>query len=103
MYTIGTWNPVLVSIMRISLQKVVAVLNNADNLRICKCLSHNSLIIHAFITSRLDYCNGLFFGLPLVQLAKLQRVQKSAARLIGNTNSLLSYNPHPEGTALAAN
>ena len=46
--------------------------------RIKKYLSRDSLItlVHAFITSRLDYCNGLLFGLPKVQIAKLQRVQK---------------------------
>ena len=52
--------------------------------RIKKYLSRDSLItlVHAFITSRLDYCNGLLFGLPKAQIAKLQRVQNPAARLI---------------------
>ena len=52
--------------------------------RIKKYLSKDSLItlVHAFITSRLDYCNGLLFGLSKVQIAKLQRVQNAAARLI---------------------
>ena len=52
--------------------------------RIKKYLSRDPLIIlvHAFIPSRLDYCNGLLFGLPKVQIAKLQRVQNVAARLI---------------------
>ncbi|XP_068692578.1 uncharacterized protein [Montipora foliosa] len=52
--------------------------------RIKKYLSRDSLItlVHAFITSRLDYCNGLLFGLPKVQIAKLQHVQNAAARLI---------------------
>ena len=52
--------------------------------RIKKYLSRDSLItlVHAFITSCLDYCNGLLFGLPKAQIAKLQRVQNAAARLI---------------------
>ena len=52
--------------------------------RIKKYLSRDSLMIlvHAFITSHLDYCNGLLFGLPKLQIAKLQRAQNAAARLI---------------------
>ena len=39
-------------------------------------------IIHAFVTSRIDYCNSLLYGLPKCVLKKLQYVQNSAARLI---------------------
>ena len=39
-------------------------------------------LIHAFISSRLDYCNSLLFGVPECHLHKLKRVQKAAARLI---------------------
>ena len=40
---------------------------------------------HAFVTSRLDYCNSLFYGLPKYHISKLQRVQNAAARLVMST------------------
>ncbi len=39
-------------------------------------------LIHAFIFSHLDYCNGLLYNLPGYQIAKLQRIQNMAARLV---------------------
>ena len=41
-------------------------------------------IIHAFITSQVDYCNSLMNGLPENLIKKLQRVQNTAARLVFN-------------------
>jgi len=37
-------------------------------------------VIHAFITSRLDYCNSLLTGISQVTLSHLQLVQNAAAR-----------------------
>ena len=50
-------------------------------------LSHNDLeiVIHAFIISRLDYCNSLYLGLPQSSLRRLQLVQNAAARLLTGT------------------
>ena len=39
-------------------------------------------IVHAFISSRLDFGNAHFFQLPQSQLTRLQRLQNAAARLI---------------------
>ena len=38
--------------------------------------------VHAFVTSKLDYCNALLYGLPKYQLQRLQYVQNTAARVV---------------------
>ena len=52
--------------------------------RIRKHQSCDSLetLIHAFVSNRLDYRNSLLYGLPHIQIDKIQRVQNTAARLI---------------------
>ena len=40
------------------------------------------MVLHAFVTIRIDYCNGLLYGLPDCEIAKLQRVHNAAARLL---------------------
>jgi hypothetical protein len=42
-------------------------------------------LIHAFVTSKLDYCNSLYHGLPKKLLCKLQRVFNMAARVVTRT------------------
>jgi len=43
------------------------------------------ILVHAFVTSRIDYCNGLLANAPSVWTDKLQRVLNAAARVITNT------------------
>jgi len=39
-------------------------------------------LVHAFVTSHLDYCNGLLAGCNAYTVRCLQRVQNTAARLV---------------------
>ncbi len=39
-------------------------------------------LVHWTVTSRLDYCNGLLFGVSDTLLKKYQRIQNTAARLV---------------------
>ena len=40
------------------------------------------ITIHAFVVSKLDYCNSLLYGQPSYLIQKLQYVQNSAPRLV---------------------
>ena len=54
-------------------------------------------LVRAFVTSHLDYCNSLLFGVPKYQTDRLQKVLNAAARLIfkipkfDRTSSALSH------------
>ncbi|XP_054646923.1 uncharacterized protein si:dkey-56d12.4 isoform X2 [Dunckerocampus dactyliophorus] len=51
--------------------------------------------IHAFISSRLDYCNALYTGLNQYLLCRLQLVQNTAACLLTNTPKYSHITPVP--------
>ena len=64
-------------------------------MKIMKFLTAESctILIHAFITCRLDYCDSLYYGLPAYQIAKLQRIQNAAARLLSQVSRYSHITP----------
>jgi hypothetical protein len=52
-----------------------------------------SLLVHAFITSRLDYGNALLAGLSASLISKLQRIMNIAARIVTRTKKFDHITP----------
>ena len=50
-------------------------------------------LINSLVTSRLDYCNALLYGVPKSTTSKLQTVQNTAARLITKTTRFEHITP----------
>ena len=40
------------------------------------------ILVHAFVTSKLDNCNALLYGLPKYKIQRLQHMLNSAARQV---------------------
>src|SRR6218665_3391903 len=63
-------------------------------------LSHGAAatLVYAFVTNRLDHCCSVFVGLPLTLTARLDRVPRSAARLIGGVPKYASISGYMSDT-----
>ena len=57
-------------------------LTNISKIRTYLDRESNEAIIHAFVTTNLDYCNAILYGLSKVLLNRLQLVQNRAARIV---------------------
>ena len=55
--------------------------------------SSTEILVHAFISSILDNCNSLLAGINDRDIAKLQRIQNSAARLVSLCNKYEHITP----------
>ena len=64
------------------LSKAFRGLYNIRQIRKFLTVQSTKTLVHAFISSHLDYCNALLFGLPKYQLDRLQKVQNAVARVI---------------------
>ncbi|XP_077103334.1 uncharacterized protein LOC143756659, partial [Siphateles boraxobius] len=62
-------------------------LRNVAKIRSSLTPSAAERLIHAFISSRLDYCNSLLLGISSNYIKRLQLVQNAAARLITRSKS----------------
>ena len=65
-------------------QSVCYHLHNIRRIRKYLSFENRKTLVQATVLSRIDYCNSLLFGLPVVHLSKLQRLQNAAARLVCN-------------------
>ena len=68
-------------------------LHKIGKIRNCLDQKTTEMLVHAFVSSRLDNCNSLLYGLPDCHLNKLQRIQNSAARLVTRTTPLVHITP----------
>ena len=57
-------------------------LTNISKIRTYLDLEFTEAIIHAFVTTNLDYCNSIIYGLPKILLNRLQLVQNRTARIV---------------------
>ena len=57
-------------------------LRNIARIRKFLSVKTTEILVHAFVSSKLDYCNSLLYNIPKYVLNKLQFVQNAAARLI---------------------
>ena len=57
-------------------------LHNIQHIRKYHTTEWTEKLIHAFITSRLKYCNSLLYAVPDHHMQKLQRVMNASVRLI---------------------
>ena len=57
-------------------------LRNIGSIRHLLTKSAVAQIVHALVTSRLDYCNSLLYGIPDTRLQRLQRIQNIVCRIV---------------------
>jgi len=63
--------------------------------KIRKCIDEESakIVVHAFVTAKLDSCNSLLYGLPKHLLSRLQSIQNTAARVVTHTRKFDHITP----------
>ncbi len=73
------------SVCKTAFVELLFHLKNISKLRPMLSMSNSEMLIHAFMTSRLDYCYALLGGCSARLINKLQMVQNVAARVLTRT------------------
>ena len=68
-------------------------LRNISRIRKLLSTKTTEYLVHAFVTSKLDHCNSLLYGVPKYVIKKLQSVQNAAARLITSSRKFDPITP----------
>ena len=68
-------------------------LRNLPKIRKYLTQESSEIAVHAFITSKLDFCNSLLYGCRQMRLKKLQYVQNTAARIVTQTRKFDHITP----------
>ena len=84
-----TMEPHIIKIMQIAFLKI----HQISYYRKLLAPSAAKTLIHAYITSRLNICSGLLYGLPTNLVAKLQSILNTAARLVTKTRKYEHITP----------
>ena len=68
-------------------------LRNLSKIRKYLTQEKSEIAVHAFITSKLVFCNSLLYGCRKMQFKKLQYVQNTAARIVTQTRKFVHITP----------
>ena len=75
------------------LQIIVNQLRNLPKIRKYLTRESSEIAVHAFITSKLEYCNSLLYSCRKTHLKKVQYVQNTAARTVTQTRKFDHITP----------
>ncbi len=79
-----------------------SILENIGKLQNMLPVSDAENLVHAFMTSRLDYCNALLGGCPASSINKLQIVQNAVARVLTRSRKYDHITPIYTGYLLSS-
>ena len=68
-------------------------LRNISKIRSFLTESATVQLVHSLVTSRVDYCNSLLYGLPNSKIQKLQRIMNVACRIVCRIPKFVDVTP----------